>query len=301
MRVLSLFSGGGLGDYGLELAGMEIVGQVEIDDYCQKILALRWPDVPKFRDIRHVQAYGVLSVMGRPDLISGGFPCQPFSTAGNRAGAKDERNLWPEMHRIICEIKPRWVLAENVPGLLSIDDGRVFGGILRDLAESGYVVEWDCIPASAIGAPHRRDRIFIVAYSSFGRRQNNKLRTRWEKFRRRSQKISNTNGFNAKLCKQNIRKKNQKKRKVSCGYSSISTNASSKGLEGNEPKIFSREQNGLFAKCDWWKTEPGMGRMVDGCPNQVDRLKLLGNGQVVQVVEWIGKQIMEFEKSAKEI
>ena len=162
MRVLSLFSGGGLGDYGLELAGMEIVGQVEIDDYCQKILKLRWPDVPKWRDIKSVTGKEIIEKCGRIDLVSGGFPCQPFSTAGKRTGETDSRHLWPHMARIIREIKPRYVLAENVPGLLSVSNGRVFGEVVRDLAESGYCVEWDCVSASALGAPHQRDRVWVI-------------------------------------------------------------------------------------------------------------------------------------------
>jgi len=164
MRVLSLFSGGGLGDYGLTLAGMEIVGQVEIDEYCQKILALRWPDVPKWKDIKNVTGKEVLDRCGRIDLVSGGFPCQPFSVAGEQRGEEDERNLWPEMHRIICEVRPKWVLAENVPGLLSIDDGRIIRGIYRDLSESGYDFEWNCLPSRIVGAPQRRWRLWIVAY-----------------------------------------------------------------------------------------------------------------------------------------
>lgn len=99
------------------------------------------------------------------DLICGGFPCQPVSHAGRRLGAADERWFWPEFLRIIREVRPRWALAENVPGLLSIDAGRLFGGMLRDLAENGYDAEWDCIPAAALGAPHIRDRVFVVAHA----------------------------------------------------------------------------------------------------------------------------------------
>lgn len=102
----------------------------------------------------------------RVDLICGGFPCQPVSCAGKRKGEADDRWLWPEFYRIICELRPRWVLAENVPGLLSIDAGRVFGGILRDLAACGYDAEWDCIPAAAFGAHFRGDRLFLIANRS---------------------------------------------------------------------------------------------------------------------------------------
>ena len=174
MRVLSLFSGGGLGDYGLTLVGMEIVGQVEIDDYCQKILKLRWPDVPKWKDIRGVKGEEIKKICGTIDLISGGFPCQDISTANsNGKGIAGEKSgLWKEMHRIIREIRPRYVLVENVTALL----GRGLGTVLGDLAQSGYFAEWDCIPASAFGAPHKRDRIWIVAYT-------NASRQRWYKWK----------------------------------------------------------------------------------------------------------------------
>ena len=159
MTVGSLFAGIGGMDRGLERAGMQVVWQVEIDPYCRKVLAKHWPDVERFSDVRECGAHN----LERVDLICGGFPCQPVSVAGKRQGRDDERWLWPEFHRLICELRPRWVLAENVPGLLSIDAGRLFGEILRDLAASGYDAEWDCIPAAAVGAPHRRDRVFVVA------------------------------------------------------------------------------------------------------------------------------------------
>jgi DNA (cytosine-5)-methyltransferase 1 len=162
MRVLSLFSGGGLGDYGLTLAGMEIVGQVEIDDYCQKILKLRWPDVPKWRDIRDVKGSEVLERCGRIDLISGGFPCQDISYANAKAeGISGRRSgLWSEMFRIVCEIRPKYVLVENVSALLE----RGIGVVLGDLASIGFDAEWDCVRSSSLGNVHRRERVFILAY-----------------------------------------------------------------------------------------------------------------------------------------
>jgi len=159
LTVGSLFSGIGGLDLGLERAGMVVKWQVEIDPYCRKVLAKHWPDVECYEDVREVGAHNLEPV----DLICGGFPCQPVSCAGQRKGTDDERWLWPEFHRLIRELEPRWVLGENVPGLLSIDAGRVFGGILRDLAASGYDAEWDCIPAAAVGAPHFRNRVFLIA------------------------------------------------------------------------------------------------------------------------------------------
>jgi DNA (cytosine-5)-methyltransferase 1 len=159
VKVGSLFTGIGGLDLGLEWSGMEIVWQVERDAYCQKVLKKHWPEVPCYGDIKEID----FTTLPAVDLICGGFPCQPVSCAGKRQGDKDERWLWPEFYRAICEARPRWVVVENVPGLLSTSDGRLFGGILGDLARGGYDAEWDLLPAAAFGAPHLRYRVFLVA------------------------------------------------------------------------------------------------------------------------------------------
>lgn len=157
LTVGSLFAGIGGLDLGLERAGMKVVWQVENDDYCKRVLAKHWPDVQRFDDVRHVGAHN----LDRVDVVCGGFPCQDISNAGRRAGIDGERSgLWSAFHRIICELRPPIVLVENVAALLVRGMGRVLG----DLAESGYDAEWDCIPAAAVGAPHIRERVYIVAY-----------------------------------------------------------------------------------------------------------------------------------------
>src|SRR3989338_2402453 len=155
----SLFAGIGGFDLGLERAGMKCAWQVELGDYATRILEKHWPHVTRHRDVRECGQHNLEPV----DLICGGFPCQPHSFAGMRKGSDDARDLWEEFARIIRELEPRWVLAENVPGILSTESGRYFGCILRDLAALGYDVEWECIPASVVGAPHRRERIWIFA------------------------------------------------------------------------------------------------------------------------------------------
>lgn len=156
LRFVSLFAGIGGIDLGLERAGFQCVGQVEIDDYCQKVLAKHWPDVPRISDVYDFQGHE----FGEFDLLAGGYPCQPFSTAGDQRGDTHEAHLWPEVLRVIRSVRPRLVLLENVVGHLSIG----FDAVLGALAESGYSAEWDCIPASAVGAPHQRDRLWVVAY-----------------------------------------------------------------------------------------------------------------------------------------
>ena len=153
----SLFSGIGGLDLGLEGAGMRCAWQVEIDDYATKVLARHWPDVPRYRDVRECGAHNLTPV----DLICGGFPCQPHSLAGKRQASADDRDLWGEFARIIRELEPRWVLAENVPGLRSSEAGRFFGRVLRDLAEMGYTVGWGSWEAADAGAPHHRELSLI--------------------------------------------------------------------------------------------------------------------------------------------
>lgn len=143
-------------DLGLERAGMTCVAQVEIDPWCQRILEKHWPDVPKYGDIRDVGKHNLPAAQ----LIAGGFPCQPHSVAGKRKGADDDRNLWPEYFRIIKEMRPAWVVGENVPGIITT----YLDTVLSDLEGAGYEVGVFNLPACGFDAPHRRERIFIVGY-----------------------------------------------------------------------------------------------------------------------------------------
>lgn len=156
LTVGSLFAGIGGIDLGLQRAGMHIAWQVENDPYCIKVLEKHWPDVPRHGDIRGVNWHELEPV----DVIAGGFPCQPVSVAGKQQGTADERWLWPHMAGAVRHLRPRYVLVENVPGLLA----NGMGDVLRDLAAIGYDTEWRCISAADMGAPHLRRRIWIVAY-----------------------------------------------------------------------------------------------------------------------------------------
>lgn len=159
LTFISLFAGIGGLDLGLERSGMRCVAQVEIDDYACKVLAKHWPDVARYGDVRTVGSHN----LPHADLICGGFPCQDISNAGKRAGIDGERSgLWSEYARIVGELRPRYVLIENVAALL----GRGLDRVLCDLAALRYDAEWHCIPAAAVGAPHRRDRVFLVAYTN---------------------------------------------------------------------------------------------------------------------------------------
>ena len=158
LTIGSLFSGIGGLELGLEVAGVgKTIWQVEQDDFCRNILARHWPEAERFNDIKTVETHNLRYA----DIICGGFPCQDISLAGSGAGLAGERSgLWGEMHRVIREIRPRFVIVENVPALT----GRGLGTVLGDLASCGYDAEWDCISAASIGACHHRDRIFIIAW-----------------------------------------------------------------------------------------------------------------------------------------
>ena len=157
MKVLDLFSGIGGFSLGLERAGMETVAFCEIDLFCQKVLKKHWPNVPIYDDITKLKGGDV-----EADLICGGYPCQPFSVAGNRRGKEDDRHLWPEMFRIIKEVRPTWVVCENVYGHISMG----LDEVLSDLEAEGYSTKVFIVPACGVDAPHKRDRVWIVAHSS---------------------------------------------------------------------------------------------------------------------------------------
>jgi site-specific DNA-cytosine methylase len=160
LRYLSLFSGIGGLDLGFDRAGLTCVGQCEWDEYCSKVLALHWPDLPRFRDVRELTANNIPPC----DMIAGGFPCQDVSQAGKRTeGIDGERSgLWQEMARLVGEVRPRLVFVENVLGLTKRGLDRVLG----DLSALGYDAEWDCFGAAHVGAPHLRRRLFLIAWDA---------------------------------------------------------------------------------------------------------------------------------------
>lgn len=328
MRVLSLFSGGGLGDLGFMAAGMEIVGQVEIDTYCQKILSLRWPDVPKWQDIREVKGEEVKAKCGAVDLICGGFPCQPFSVAGKQEGTGDNRYLWPEMSRVISEVKPAWIVAENVPGIipLALDD------VLDDLEAKGYKTLTLVFPAHAFGAPHRRDRLWIVGYAEHLRRDAAQIGrsiaqgndggetgpVQTGEPARSSERehgdVANAGGREPGRIPDQQRQEGFKiggngevvpdtgllgpaqRKEQAAGFEQCGkdvADAPFAGCKDERIAVGIREENARPWLSEWWTIEPPVGRVADGIARRVDRLKLLGNGQVVHCTAWLGSKIME--------
>lgn len=257
----SLFAGIGGIDLGLERAGWTGRWQVEYDPYCTRVLAKHWPDVQRYGDITTVDWSGV----ERVDLLAGGFPCQPVSAAGRRLAQDDARWLWPEFLRAIRALRPSYVLVENVPGLLSAG----FGEVLGDLAESGYDADWDCIPAAVVGAPHLRDRIFVVAYAESHRlgAEGSAQRHNGDTHRRSQPPAPDPAG----------------KRSSKPGRMGIAS----------DPAASRVWAAGHVVDGGWWATEPDVGRVAHGVPSRVDRLRALGNAVVPQVVEVIGRRLLE--------
>ena len=286
LRYGSLFSGIGGIDLGMDMAGFKCAWQVEVDDYCRQILDKHWPGVPKYKDIYKVKGAEIGSV----DIICGGFPCQPVSVAGKRGGVDDERWLWDEFYRLICELRPRWVVAENVTGLFSANSGRAFAGVLRDLAKGGYDAVWDVYPAGGpggVGAPHRRERVFLVAHTDSPQSVKDARNVR-EEF-----KVSEVNRQDISTV-------------VSGGGGKDVANTNTKRLQGmvKESQTGARQiqQVGFCSRTSRWKgwdVEPNVGRVANGVPNRVDRLKTLGNAVVPQVAYKVARMIYEYTEKEK--
>ena len=166
LKVLDLFAGIGGFSYGLESTGhFETVGFCEMDKFCQKVLAKNFPNIKIYEDVRSINGKEI-----KADVVTGGFPCQGFSQAGKQRGTSDERYLWPEMFRVISEVKPRWVIGENVQGIINIENGMVLRQVHNDLESEGFEVQCFVIPASGKGAWHQRNRVWIIAHSDSNRK-----------------------------------------------------------------------------------------------------------------------------------
>jgi DNA (cytosine-5)-methyltransferase 1 len=186
MKHGSLFSGIGGFDLASDWMGWDNVFHCEIESFPRKILHYYWPSAISYEDIKKTD---FTIHKGRIDILTGGFPCQPYSMAGKRKGKEDERHLWPEMLRAIREIQPRWIVGENVLGLVNWNDGLVFDEVQSDLEAEGYEVQTYVLPAAAVGAPHRRDRVWFIAYA-----KGQGSRKFASKNRRRQNRQSDNNG-----------------------------------------------------------------------------------------------------------
>jgi DNA (cytosine-5)-methyltransferase 1 len=281
MNILDLFSGIGGFSLGLERAGMRTVAFCEIDPRARAVLHKHWPDVPVFTDVSTLSKDDLNEQI---DVIAGGFPCQDISTAGLGAGLSGSRSgLWFQFHRLIDEIRPRYAIIENVSVLRS----RGLDQVLWSLAEIGYDAEWHCIPASAVGAPHRRDRIWIVAYPS-----SEGLSQRGQPFRQTCGAEEVTGLVDElKRCSTNVADADVERLQGCERRGTPSAQGESGGHIAERGGAIPISIGGI------WTTEPDVGRVANGVPKRVDRLKQLGNAVVPQIPELIGRAIMEYERA----
>ena len=284
IKSLDLFSGIGGFALGFHWAGIETAAFCEIELYPRKVLAKNFPNVTIHRDIKELNGYDYKGI----DIVTGGFPCQPHSVAGQRNASEDARDLWGEMFRVICEAQPRWIVAENVTGLLSSESGRYFGRVLGNLAQEGYCVQWFCIPAGALGAWHKRERIWIVA---------------------NKRKVSDSN---VPTERNEVLRKIEGEKATGQAHRPSRSNLSARDGESLADSDCNRLQARRFAmrvqsqltefgvdsesnKFYPWEVEPNVGRVANGISCRVDRIKGLGNAVVPQIPYVIGKAIMEVE------
>ena len=269
IKVLDLFSGIGGFSLGLQRAGpFRTVAFCEQDKFCQAVLRKHWPGVPIYDDIK------TIDYEGDCDIITGGYPCQPFSLASSqRKGTEDDRHLWPWMFEVIKQKRPAWVICENVPGHITMG----LDEVLFDLESEGYTSRPFVVPACGVDAPHRRDRVWIIAHSdntTRGRRaEQGEGRHREPALHGAvGETVADTNDARLQGCEQR--------------------QASREGAGSSHPATQRGEDDGRQG----WLPEPDVGRVAHGVPRRVDRIKSLGNAVVPQVITQIGKAIIEAER-----
>jgi len=282
LQHLDLFSGIGGFSLGLEATGgFETKAFCDIEKYPRQVLQKHWPHVKQYEDIKELnyerlKADGIDSI----DIITGGYPCQPFSIAGRQKGEQDPRHLWPEYFRLVKELRPTWVIGENVSGHIKLG----LDTVIEDLESEDYSVRPFSISASSIGANHQRERIWILAHSR---------RSQWPRAEQRGENENETRKENA----------NQFERSSSTSEVDVA-NTNDERLQRqwqsrnqftprfNSSRESSEEGQGTVGQ-GWWESEPNMGRVAHGIPKRVDRLKSLGNSLVPQIPYYIGKTILE--------
>jgi DNA (cytosine-5)-methyltransferase 1 len=289
----SLFSGIGGFDLAAKWKGYTNLFQCEIDSFCRDFLAHHYPDTKRYEDVK---TFNASIHAGRVDILTGGFPCQPYSAAGLRKGKEDERHLWPEMLRIIREVQPRWIVGENVYGLLNWSEGLVFEEVQAELEAEGYKQLPVILPAAGINAPHKRNRIFFIAYNQNNRQQEAKSANRWreQKSQNRTEvrDTSSTDGGGRTTTKPNSLR--------------LSQSMADRELEGDERST----QRDKFEAWDSFPSfspicggDDGISRELFNIPFPQWRkeiIKALGNAIVPQLAYHIFTAIEETEKKLQD-
>lgn len=321
MKVLDLFSGIGGFSIGLEKAGFETVAFCEIEEYPRAVLKRHWPNIPIYRDVRELTGKQLRADGIIPDVIVGGYPCMPFSLAGKRRGAEDDRHLWPEVRRLVNEIRPTWCIFENVAGHITMG----LDEVLSDLEAQDYAARPFVIPACGVDAPHRRDRVWIVAHANLSSdrrasRSNEEAYgeiPEWDNSRVANQSgkvfttLADTNG-NDRGRERSTEPQGRDTRLEHGGSSErqpvgqsdedVADTDSERGCgrdtQGQDAENVgqsSKHKRNNSRRMETWKPEPSVGRVVNGLPNRTHRIKALGNAVVPQIPEVIGNIIMQIE------
>ena len=282
LTVGSLFSGIGGLDLGLERAGMNVIWQSEIDPYACQVLKKHWPEEPNHGNIKEINWRNVV----RPDVICGGYPCQPFSTAGKRNGTDDPRHLWPWVREAISQLRPSYAILENVRGHVSLGLSTVLG----EMASIGYDAEWQIVPAASVGAPHRRDRIIIIAYPVRQLADTDDSRCLHGQ-----SKIFTANRWANALSIIGSSRKN-----VANTTQQHSNGEPHYARNSERPKTLSQSRDGSRPQgASDWQTEPDVGRVANGVSHRMDKLRGLGNAVVPQVAELIGRMVTDYDTEIK--
>lgn len=285
----SLCSGIGGLDLAAEWAGFETVAQCEIDEYASKVLAKNFKGVPNLHDIRTVtnERLAECGIDGKKiTVISAGFPCQPYSLAGKGRGDRDSRDLWGEVARVLGEIRPPWFVGENTPGLFARQNQRFFRRVLDDLTALGYSVGWGIWGACDVGAPHRRERVFLLGWNAESGRDIGNLP--YATIERCDSDEIQRGEFTESGDEKNTRRVQESRVQFERVCGSIPHSASDviRSDNGNRTQ---RDASG-----EWWQVEPDVGRVVNGISARVDRLRCLGNAVVPAQAYPIFKAIADY-------
>ena len=302
LKLLDLFSGIGGFSLGLESTGyFETIAFVEKDKFCQQVLKKNFKDIPIESEVRDVKGERYAA-----DIITGGFPCQPFSVAGKRRGTDDDRYLWDETIRIIRECKARWFIGENVEGIINIQDGMVLRQVQDDLEKEGFQVQCLVIPASSIGAWHQRKRVWILAYSKHNGSHRSKGNETIESsnqskewlFIRDDQDVSNTNtGFSVRE-NEEVQARGDT---INNGSKYVSNTNEQRTQVQIKRKHTSIKMSGSSSQKTWWQTQSSLCRVPNGLSYELDkdrtnRIKSLGNSIVPLIARELGLAIMKVEQ-----
>ena len=302
LKLLDLFSGIGGFSLGLESTGyFETIAFVEKDKFCQQVLKKNFKDIPIESEVRDVKGERYAA-----DIITGGFPCQPFSVAGKRRGTDDDRYLWDETIRIIRECKARWFIGENVEGIINIQEGMVLRQVQDDLEKEGFQVQCLVIPASSIGAWHQRKRVWILAYSKHNGSHRSKGNETIESsnqskewlFIRDDQDVSNTNtGFSVRENEEVQARGNT----INDGSKDVPNTNEQRTQVQIKRKHTSIKMSGSSSQKTWWQTQSSLCRVPNGLSYELDkdrtnRIKSLGNSIVPLIARELGLAIMKVEQ-----